>query len=167
MNQLSSSKFPSSCKCANITPIVKDQTRNCKNNYTPVLILSVFSKIFQKSMNNKLSIYFENISKFQCGFRKGFSRQHCLILMTENWKSATNNSKVYTNNSTDLTFGCNCHILLITKLSVHGLSLSALKLMHNYLQKHKQVTKNAIAYSLWEEIVPEIPQGSILGPLLF
>ena len=55
----------------------------------------------------------------------------------------------------------------MAKLNAYGLSLSALKLVHNYLQKCKQITKNGIAYSLWEEIVSGIPQGSILGPLLF
>ena len=55
----------------------------------------------------------------------------------------------------------------MTKLNAYGLSLSALKLLHNYLQKCKQITKNGIPYSLWEEIVCGIPQGSILGQLLF
>ena len=118
-------------------------------------------------MNNHYSTYFENISKFQCGFRNSFSTQHCLILMTENWKRAANNSKVFGVLLTDLSFGCNCHILLIKKLSGHGLSLSALKLMYNYLQKRKQITKNSIAYSLWKEIVSGNPPGSILGPVLF
>ena len=55
----------------------------------------------------------------------------------------------------------------MTKLNAYGLSLSALKLVHNYLQKCKQITKNGIPHSLWEEIVCGIPQGSILGQLLF
>ena len=54
-----------------------------------VSILPVISKIFGQLMNNKPSTYFEKTySKFQCGFRKSFSTQHCLLLMIKNWKHA-------------------------------------------------------------------------------
>ena len=86
---ISSSKFPSSFECANITPIFKDQSINHKNNYRLVSILPVVSTIFEKLMNNQLSTYFEKIlSEFQCGFQKGFSTQHCLLLMIEKCKHA-------------------------------------------------------------------------------
>ena len=167
---ISSSKFPSSFKCANVTPIFEDQSRNHKNNYMRLSILPVVSKNFEKLMNNQLSTYFEKIlSKFQCGFRRGFSTQHCLLLMIEKWKHVVANGKVFGALLTDLskTFDCICHDLLIAKLNAYGLSLSALKLVHSYLQKRKQKTKNGIAYSLWEEIVSGVPQASILGSLLF
>ena len=99
-------------------------------------------------MHNQLSTYFEKIlSKFQCGFRKGFSTQHCLLLMSEKWKHAVDNSNVFGALLTDFSkvFDCVCHDLLIVKLNAYGLSLSALKLVHNYLQKRKQRTKNGIA----------------------
>ena len=56
---ISSSKFPSSFKCVNITPVSKDQSRNHKNNYRPVSILPAVSNILEKLMNNQLSTYFE------------------------------------------------------------------------------------------------------------
>ena len=89
--------------------------------------------------------------------------------MIENWKHAVDTGKVFGALLTDLSksFDCVCHDLLIAKLNGYGLSLSALKLVHNYLQKRKQRKKNGIAYILREEIVSGVPQGSILGPLLF
>ena len=115
-------------------------------------------------------MYFEEIlSKFQCGFREGFSTQHCLLLMLEKWKRAVDNNKVFGGLLTNLSkaFDCISHNLLIAKLNAYGLSLSALKLGHSCLQNRKQRTKIGSSYSLQEEIVSRVPQGSILGSLLF
>ena len=69
-------QFSSSLKQANITPVFKKGSRNQKENYRPVSILPIISKIFEKILSKQLYIYFQNIlSKFQCGFRKGFSTQ--------------------------------------------------------------------------------------------
>ena len=101
---INSSKFPLSFKLTNITPVFKNESRNHKNNYRRVSILPLISKVFEKIMNKQLSIYFEEIlSKFQCGFRKGFSTQHCLLLMLEKWKQAVDNNKVFGGPITDLS----------------------------------------------------------------
>ena len=121
-------------------------------------------------MNKQLSIYFEGIlSKFQCGFLKGFSTQDCLLLVLEKWKRAVVNNKVFRTILTYLSKAIDCisHHLLNAKLNAYGLPLSALKLVHSYLQNRKQRTKIGSSYSLWEEIVSVVAQGSILGPLLF
>ena len=70
---------------------------------------------------------------------------------------------------TDLSnaFDCLDHELLIAKLNAYGFSLTALKLVHNYLSNRKQRTKINSTYSSLLEIIIGVPQGSILGPLLF
>ena len=169
-DSVDSSKFPFCFKCANITPIFKNESRSHKTNYRPVSMLPIVSKIFEKIISNQLSTYLEKIlSNFQCGFRKGFITQHCLLLMLEKWKHAVDNKKAFGALLTDLSkaFDSICYDLLIAKLNSYGLSLPALKLVHNYLQNRKQKTKNGTAYSLWEEIFSGVPQGSIFDPLLF
>ena len=109
------------------------------------------------------------LSKYQCGFRKGYSTQHCLLFMLEKWKRAVDNGKVFGILLTDLSkaFDCLSHELLLAKLHAYGFSISALRLIYSYLANRKQRTKINMSYSSWEEILFGVPQGSILGPLLF
>ena len=148
----------------------KKVKKDIKGNYRPVSILPNLSKIFEKCMSEQMSQFFENIfSKYQCGFRKGFSTQQCLLAMIEKWKRSVDNSKMFgallTNSSK--AFDCLDHELFIAKLSAYGFSLTALKLVHNYLSNRKQRTKINSTYSSLLEIIFGAPQGSILGPLLF
>ena len=81
------SKFPESLKQADITPAYKKGKKDIKANYRPVSILPNLSKVFEKLMFKQMSQFFQNIfSKYQYGFRKGFSTQHCLRAMLEKWK---------------------------------------------------------------------------------
>ena len=106
-------------------------------------------------------------SKYQCGFRRGFSAQDCLLAMLEKWKSAADKAKIFGILMTDLSkaFDCLSHELIIAKLNAYGFSLPALKLMQSDLTERKQRTKINQAYSSWEEILFGVPQGSILGPI--
>ena len=67
-------------KYADVTPIHKKDDKTDKTNYRPISILPNLSKVYERSMYNRISPYFDSgFSKFQCGFWKGFNAQHCLI----------------------------------------------------------------------------------------
>ena len=83
------------------------------------------------------------LSKFLCGFRKGYGAQDSLLAMLEHWKSAVNKRKVFGALLTDLSkaFECLSHELIIAKLNAYGFSLAALKLVQSYLSKNDKDPK--------------------------
>ena len=152
-------------KREDITSVHKKDSKSKKNNYRPVSILSNISKVYERIMFKQMSELFESsfFSKYQCGLRKGFSAQHCLVSMLEKWKSATDNKKSFGALLTYLSkaFDCLSHKLLIAKLNAYGFNMSALRFVHNYLKNRIQRTKINSEYNSWEEIMFGVPQGSI------
>ena len=148
---------------------LKKGYRGSKENYQPVSILPVISKIWKLLCNRITPFMDQFLSKYQCVFRKGFNAQHCLLAMLEKWKKAVDTKKVFGALLTDLSkaFDCLPHDLIIAKLNAYGFSLPALNLIQNYLANRKQRTKINDSYSPWSDILFGVPQGSILGPLLF
>ena len=117
-----------------------------------------------------MSAFFEDIfKKQQCGFRKGYNTQQCLLKMLEKWKRSVDEGKVFGALLTDLfkAFDWLDHELLIAKLNAYGFSLPALRLINNYLSNWKQRTRIRNSFSDGFEVILGVPQGSILGPLLF
>ena len=95
-------------------------------------------------MFKQMSEYFESFSsKYQCGFRKVYSAQHCLLSMLEKWKSAIDNRKMFGALLTDLSkaFDCLSHDLLIAKLNAYGFSVAALRLVLDYLSNRNKGPK--------------------------
>ena len=110
-----------------------------KGNCRPISILPFVSKIFERIICKELTTFFDNIlSKYQCGFRKGIGTKHCILLILEKWKKALDN-EVFGALLTDLSkaFDCLNNELLIAKLQAYDLSLSYLKLVHDYLLNRK------------------------------
>ena len=87
--------------------------------------------------------------------------------MLVHWKSAVDKGKVFGGLYLSKAFDCLSHELIIAKLNAYGFNLAALKFVQGYLSKRQKGTKINQSYSLWEEILSGVPQGSILGPILF
>ena len=80
---------------------------------------------------------------------KGYGAQHCLLMMLETWKEATDNNKAFGALLTDLSkaFDCLNHDSLIAKMHAYGLDLALLKILRDYLKNRKQRTKVDSFYS--------------------
>ena len=169
-NSIASCLFPGKLKLADVSPVYKKGGRNDKTNYRPVSILPVISKIYERFLFYQMNDFFDSkLSQYQCGFRKGYSSQYCLILMLERWKKSIDKRGSSGALLTDLSkaFDCLSHELLIAKLRAYGFSDDALRLIYSYLSmRHQRVRINS-NYSTWFEIICGVPQGSILGPLIF
>ena len=150
--------------------IHKKGSKTDKSNYRPISILPVISKVFERVLHKQLSNFFTQIfDEQQSGFRKGFSTQTSLILLQELWKRANDSKSVFGALLIDLSkaFDCMLHELLIAKLNAYGLDLSAVRIIADYLRNRKHRTKIGNSLSSWFDIIDGVPQGSILGPLLF
>ena len=121
--------FPTNLKLADITPVHKKGDRTDKTEYRPVSILPAISKLFEKLLSHQINDFMNpKLSQNQCGFRKGFSAQYCLILMLENWRKSVDNKGFCGVLLTDLSKAFNCldHGLLIAKMKAYGFDNNAL-----------------------------------------
>ena len=166
---IENSILPSDLKFADVTPVFKKKSKTSKDNYRPISILPNISKIYERCIYNQMQTYFDNLSKYQYGFRKGFNAQHCLVNMIEKWKESVDSGGAFGALMTDLSkaFDCLNHELLIAKLDAYGFDIKSKKLIQQYLSNRKQRVKVGNAYSSWKYFFYGIPQGSILGPLIF
>ena len=169
-HSIASGIFPSNLKNANISPVFKKGNHSDKTNYRPVSLLPALSKIFERLLFTQINHYMDSkLSMHLCGFRKNLSAQNCLLAMLEKWRYCLDNKGSCGVILTDLSkaFDCLIHDLMIAKLNAYGFDYNSLKLIHNYLTGRLQRVRINSSYSSWSEIIYGVPQGSIIGPLLF
>ena len=162
--------FPRQVKVADVIPVFKKEDPNNKANYRPISLLPIISKIFERVLFEQIEKFSEKIlSPKLCGFRKGHSTQHALLNLLKNWQKTLDKSGVIGTVLIDLSKAYDClpHDLLIAKLSAYGFKDSATSLISDYLSERYQRVKTGSVFSSYLEILRGVPQGSILGPILF
>ena len=164
--------FPDNMKITNIKPIFKENNKEKISNYRPISILPVISKIFERACTDQLVKHLEEndlISRTQHAYRKGHSTQTCLVEIVNKLYENIDKGHLTAIAKLDLSkaFDSISHTLLLHKLSKLGLSEDSINYLKSYLTNRKQRTKFKNYTSDEETIKSGIPQGSILGPILF
>ena len=164
--------FPKLMKLAKILPIFKSGSKSDVNNYRPISLLSVFNKILEKLMHNRLYSFLEQnnvIYNSQFGFQKNKSAQHSLIEIVEKVRNCIENKKYGCGIFIDLkkAFDTVNHDILLRKLEHYGIRGTSLSWFSSYLKGRSQFVSCNNTTSEIKPIVCGVPQGSVLGPLPF
>ena len=169
---INSGIFPDCLKLATITPVHKKDSKLNVENYRPVSLLSNISKIFEKILHNQIYSFLEDnniLFKNQFGFRKNHNTSHAISALTEDIRSALDENEFAVGIFVDLqkAFDTVGHDILLKKLEHYGIRENPLQLFKSYLSGRKQRVNIRGCHSDFLDIKHGVPQGSILGPLLF
>ena len=159
-------------KIAQILPLYKNNDPMLFNNYRPISILPFFSKLFERLMYNRLMDFIEKhqlLYQYQLGFCKNHSTFMALVILLKKITAALDDSEFAVCILIDFrkAFDTVEHNILLEKLSHYGIRGTALKWFASYLIDRYQYVNYNNTISDMKEITCGVPQGSILGPLLF
>ena len=169
---LAQGKFPSILKQARVIPLYKKGSKVDLNNYRPISLLNIFSKIFEKLMKKYLVEYIENnniLSSQQYGFQRGKSTQDALLrfsnLVYNNLDKSNHVLSIFVDFSK--AFDTVPHDILLKKMSHYGIRGNLFDWFKSYLSNRMQQTCVSNNLSTNKTIELGVPQGSVLGPILF
>ena len=169
---MSEGTVPSGCKIAKVVPIYKSKVKECFTNYRPISLLPSISKIIEKIMH-KRTFSFLNTCNIISNSQYGFCERHSTInAVTEFYIDAVNSlDKKHSLLSVFLdlskAFDTINHNILLMKLEFYGIRGVALMWFKNYLSNRQQFVYYKNSASDYKNITCGVPQGSVLGPLLF
>ena len=153
-----------------MSPVFKKKGKTFVENYRPVSVLPTVSMIFERTLQKQISDYIGKIlSPFLCGYRKCFSTQYALLTTIKRWKFCLDKQGFPGALLMDLSkaFDTINHKLLIAKSHAYGFSTDALEVLLSYLQDRWQIVRINTTFSSWTQLLQGVPQGSVLGPILF
>ena len=164
--------YPDDLKKAKVTPIFKKGEKQDINNYRPISVLPIITGIFERHISTCLIDFLDKhklIYECQSGFRRNHSCQTSLTKMVDNWFTAMNNNEIVGAVLLDLSkaFDLVNHQILKQKLSVYKFSQLSQRWFDSYLSNRFQQVQISGKLSQSKEIKAGVPQGSVLGPLLF
>ena len=163
---------PDSMKIAKITPLFKSGDTDKLNNYRPISVLPVFSKLLERIMYNRVYSHLINhqlLYERQFGFQQNCSTEHAILQLTKEIYESFDENKFTLGVFIDLSkaFDTVNHKILLKKLTYFGIKGVYLDWFNSYLRNRKQFIFYNDKNSSMLDITCGVPQGSILGPLLF
>ena len=164
------SEVPTDWKRGYLTPIFKRGDASIRSNYRPVTILTHISKMFERVIADQLTSHFLDIfPEDMHGFLKGHSSETALLKLTQDCRYNLDNNNKTAILSLDLSkaFDLVNHKLLLKKLQAYGLCSASIQLIESYLSERSQQVRVDSHLSTRFKLPSGVPQGSILGPILF
>ena len=167
-----SGKFPNCLKFAIITPVYKKGSKTDFRNYRPISVLPLLAKIFERCIYNRIYQYLETndiLTPYQFGFRTGSTTQDAILNFCDFLYETLDKREIAFSILIDYqkAFDTVNHSILLRKMSMYGIRGLPLELFKDYLSDRKQCVRINSTFSDITNVTIGVPQGSVLGSILF